>query len=77
MARPAREITVGEVIRIFEGPMITTSAKDGEGGCNEVLEPVWEQARDALAAVFDSFTFETLCEDDQKLRASQVLNYSI
>ena len=57
--------------------MITTSAKDGEGGCNEVLEPVWEQARDALAAVFDSFTFETLCEDDQKLRASQVLNYSI
>jgi Rrf2 family cysteine metabolism transcriptional repressor len=77
LARPARDISLGEVIRIFEGPMIATSGKEVKTGCSEVLEPVWEQARDALAHVFDSFSFEKLCDDEQKRQASQVLNYSI
>jgi Rrf2 family protein len=77
LARPARDITLGEVIRIFEGPMIATSGKEVKTGCSEVLEPVWEQARDALAHVFDSFSLEKLCDDEQRRQASQVFNYSI
>jgi len=77
LARPAMEITVGEVIRIFEGPLIDRAERQGYGDVPDVFVPVWNQANEALHQVFDEFTFSKLIENERELIQTQAPNYTI
>lgn len=73
LARPAAEITVGEVIRLLDGPLAPTGCASrtrhqpcptylcpAEDSC--VLRGMWVEVRDAIAEVVDRTTFEDLAE---------------
>lgn len=63
LARPPESITVGEVIRIVDGPLAPISCASTtayevcpeESACG--LRSVWLEARDALAKVLDNTSF--------------------
>ncbi len=49
LARPARRLTVGDIIRFVEGPLTPTKCVEGRRGCNQTREecvfwPVWLEA---------------------------------
>lgn len=80
LARPASEITVGEVIRFVQGPLAPVECADeGSELCafsNDcVFHPLWERARHALEQVYDGTTFDDLVEEQSK-RAPFCVNCS-
>ena len=67
LARRPEALTVGEVVRLLEGPIgpVGCVAGGGEdcslrGRCGFI--EMWERARDAVAAVYDSTSFAALLE---------------
>ena len=66
LARPPKEITIGEVIRFIEGPIepISCIREECYKGCKDVasciFRDVWKEVRDAISSVVDTVTFEDL-----------------
>ena len=74
LAKPASDITVGEVIRFVQGPFAPVEcAAPGSDLCafsdDCVFHPLWERARIALEQVYDGTTLADLV-DEQKKRAA-------
>jgi Rrf2 family protein len=72
LTRPPAEITVGEVVRILEGPDATApveclSESYVEGGCTResacASRPLWARLKAAFDAVVDSTTLADLCPE--------------
>lgn len=72
LTRHADAITVGDVIRLFEGPLVApnTNVKQQR---EDVFNQVWEKAETALSSVYDSIHFEELAREHNRY----VMNYSI
>ncbi|MBP2652969.1 MAG: cymR 1 [Firmicutes bacterium] len=68
------KITVGEIVRIMEGPIapvdcLLAAPEDNEycgraGTC--VTRGVWAKVRDSITAVVDSITLADLCNEDKQ-----------
>lgn len=76
------EVTVGDMMRVIEGPIAPTECLNEEGdvecplygGC--AFMPMWRRAAEALAAVYEGTTFADLLEEEQRCRGG-ALNYVI
>lgn len=71
LARPSREISVGDVIRALEGPItICDPAEDasegGDGASIAVTEHAFRDLSQRVSACFDAMTLEELCDRAQK-----------
>ena len=83
LARPADEVTVGDVIRFVEGPLGPVICAMGStekecplyGGC--VFLPMWEKVRDAVAGVYDNTTLKDLVEQEAQRDVGYVSCYAI
>lgn len=68
MARPAGEVTIADVIRAVDGPLVSVYGVRPESvsyiGSADVLKPVWVAARDALREVLESVTLAQLAAGD-------------
>ena len=74
LAKPARAITVGHVIRLMEGPLFTQEADAGQ---NDVFQDIWREAGEALNAVYDRTNFADLAERDRQASLKFVADYAI
>ncbi len=82
LSRNPRELTMGEVIRLVEGPIDVVACNGPEGaGCSLngicVFLPVWERARQALESVYDNVTFEDLVIQERQRLNAQAPMYAI
>jgi len=82
LARPPQEITVGEILRVLEGPIGPTDcvADDaGEAGCSRmdacVSRLVWQKIRESINSVIDSITLEDMCRDAEMIRQNFYMNH--
>lgn len=75
LARPPKETSVGDIVRVLEGPIAPLECADETlatvGGCDKkercVSRIVWCRLRDSIAQVLDSTTLEDLCLEARKL----------
>ncbi len=73
LARPPSEITLGEVVRVVDGPLLPVkcSSEDNTSTCELIptcaIHPVWEQVREAIAEIVDNITYEDLCRQTDKM----------
>lgn len=66
LARPPREITIGEILRALDGPVapifcVTAGKREmcpKEGMC--ALQDLWAEVRDAVSKIVDSTTLEDI-----------------
>jgi Rrf2 family transcriptional regulator, cysteine metabolism repressor len=74
---PAREpakITVGDIIRVLEGPIAPVDCVSEEDPeiCSKadccVTRGIWEKVRDSIASVLDSITLEDMVKDAERLK---------
>jgi Rrf2 family protein len=77
LAQPAGDITVGDVIRLIEGPLIARSKEQQFGDTPDIFIPIWNEANERLHDVFNEFTFARLVEDERQLIRIQAPDYSI
>ena len=72
LARPAGEITIGEVIRAVEGPLASVRGEPPEDvdyhGVAEPLRRVWVAVRASLRAVVDELTLADVAADKMPAR---------
>ncbi len=67
LSKPPSEITLGEVVRVVDGPLLPVkcSTVDNSTTCELIptcaIHPVWEQVRGAIAEIVDNITYEDLC----------------
>jgi Rrf2 family protein len=68
LARPPAEVSVGDVLRVLQGPPLATLCANHpqpecphDGEC--VFAKLWERACTAVDAVYDSTNFQTLMEN--------------
>ncbi len=79
LAKPPREITLGQIIRTVDGPIapIFCVAENAQESCAQetlcVLREVWTEVRDAMAAIVDNTTLADICERIQARTALPVL----
>lgn len=75
LVREPHTINMGQVIQLFEGPLIGTGGQGGE--VPDVFAPAWTKAEDALNRVLDQTDFATLVE--QELNRANILatNFTI
>ncbi|MGB9663024.1 MAG: RrF2 family transcriptional regulator [Moorellaceae bacterium] len=83
LAKEPREIKVGDVIRVLEGPIAPVdcvSEKEGEC-CSRaetcVARTIWEKVRDSITGVLDSITLEDMVAEANKLQQSDKYMYYI
>lgn len=80
LSRPASQISVGDVLRVLEGPVgFTDCASDGEPNPNCAsncpVHGVWERVTQQIVAVVDAITLQDLV--DQAQSDQQNLMYHI
>ncbi len=78
LSRAPRRLTVGEVIRLVQGPLTAVDCAAEcplRPGC--VLLPVWDKAHRAMMDVFESTTFKDLVDTEQATSEREVINYAI
>ena len=78
---PARNISVGSVIRLFEGSLVSVnpmavSAKK-RGNSPDAFQDMWDEAEQSLSTVFDKVNFGVLAEQERNRQLSDIANYSI
>lgn len=75
LAQPADRVTLGEVIRTVEGPILPFKCFDADDGANgawplrENFCALWSGVREAVTAVLDGHTLAELARDVQRVRS--------
>ena len=66
LARPAREITVGQVIHSFQGEPDPQTQTDypGKHAGDYAFSGLWERVQSAVSEVYDRTTFEDLLQEE-------------
>ena len=85
LARPAKDITVGEVIRFIEGPIEPISCveegryKGFKDVASCIFRSVWKEIALATSKIVDSLTFADLIlkYKEKKKRAKSIADYTI
>jgi Rrf2 family transcriptional regulator, cysteine metabolism repressor len=82
LARPANQITVGDIIRVLEGPIgFTDCATEGEPAPNCahdcVVHGVWEKVTQQIVTVIDGITLFDLAEQHRAEQSRDALIYQI
>lgn len=83
LAKPPHQITLGEIIRLMEGPpapifCVDTSSRERcpvERICG--FQTVWTEVRDAVAHILDNTTFEEICQRARMKIAPKSVSYHI
>ena len=90
LAKPAAEISVGDILRALEGELgaVDCQGLKPEGGCESsdfcVTKLVWQRINDSIAKAVDEITLEelmaeaknTLTEKKLPLGLAEILNYT-
>lgn len=69
LGRPARQITLREVVEAVEGPIVPNRCLMGEQGCeydrNCLVHPVWRKVQGEVVQILDSVTIEDLTREEE------------
>lgn len=77
LARPADQITVGDVLRQVDGAFRTSRRPFAEEPPDSPFPEMWNRVERALSCVVDRTTFADLVERWEQKRAKRVMNWQI
>lgn len=80
LARPAKQISVGDVIRLIEGPLIQPDSgirSTDSPATVDVFGPIWNEAAQAVNQVYDTISFAELAEAERRETFKYMPDYSI
>ncbi len=77
LARPADQITVGDILRQIDGPFQPSKRPFENEPRDSPFPEMWKRVERALSCVVDRTTFADLVERWKQKRARRVLNWEI
>ena len=76
LAKPASHITMGEIIHLFEGPLLPSHGESSPGQ-PDIFSEIFTRGNTALAEVFEHTRFSDLANQYKDLKRSTIVDYSI
>ena len=78
LARPADQISVGDILRHIDGPIAPSRRmQQGEAAEDSPFPELWERVERALSSVVDRTTFSDMVTRWKEKRARRVVNWQI
>ncbi len=77
LARPADQITVGDILRVIDGPVQLSRRPIENESSDSPFPEMWKRAERSLSSVIDRVTFADLVERWKQNRAKRVVNWEI
>jgi len=78
LARDARDIHVGQVIRLFEGRLDSTESPPTANRAGDVaFSHLWKRTQAAISDVYDRTTVHDLVEEETACRCADAMNFVI
>ncbi len=81
LAVPPKDLTVGNIIRMIEGPLVPVRKSDDANqqslGGDYAFSNLWDRAEKAVADVYDKTSFQDLMDEEQIGMAKHVPDFSI
>ncbi len=83
LARRLKEIRVGDIVRLIDGPIRAVPCVGGKrtSNCpmqeNCVFLPTWKKLQEAIDSTLDSTNYHDLIEMEKEAKAERCLNYAI
>lgn len=84
LAKEPVEITIGDIVRILEGPIapVECVSEEKEGFCCQraeacVTKTVWVKLRDKINEVLDATTLQDMCDEAEKMHNPRNYMYYI
>jgi len=81
LAKPAENITVGEIIEYIQGPMsvVSENHKRKADCCNaaDAFEKLWKEINNAISEICNNKTFSEIAEIEMKTRKTYKPDYTI
>ncbi|MBI4830862.1 MAG: Rrf2 family transcriptional regulator [Candidatus Lindowbacteria bacterium] len=68
LSKPPSEITLGEVVRLVDGPILPLkcTVEDESATCERKpicgFHPIWETVRGSISDIIDNLTYEEICK---------------
>ena len=81
LAKPPDEITIGDIVRILEGPIapVDCVSEEDPEPCNRadfcVTRTIWAKVRDSVADVLDSITLADMVKEEEELKEKSYMFY--
>ena len=82
LARSPEDITLGDIIRVLEGPIAPTECvvdDDGEEKCERssdcVMRSIWTDVRDQINGILDDITLAQIVEDQRRMSGQGHMYY--
>jgi Rrf2 family protein len=78
LSKPPFEITLGEVVRLVDGPILPLKCTmdDESATCERKpicgFHPIWESVKDSISEIIDNLTYEDICK---KTREKEQMYY--
>lgn len=66
LARSARSLSLGEIIRFVEGPLHPVKGSSRETELDHIFSPIFAAAEQALAEVYDGVSFQDLVDRSRR-----------
>jgi len=83
LLKAPENITVGTILRLTEGTLVPVDCLTASAGGNCKLQercvfvPMWEEAHQAVAGIYDRTTLQSLVDKEQKMKEKYTPSYSI
>ncbi len=77
LARPADQITVGDILRVIDGPVQLSRRPIENESADSPFPEMWKRAERSLSSVIDRVTFADLVERWKQNRSRRVVNWEI
>ncbi len=77
LARPADQITVGDILRVIDGPVQLSRRPIENESADSPFPEMWKRAERSLSSVIDRVTFADLVERWKQNRSKRVVNWEI
>jgi len=77
LTKKPEDISMGEIIHIFEGELLSSSAANFKQGEHCVFQSVFTEASECLSTIFENKSLKDLIKEDEKLNPPDIMNYAI
>lgn len=80
LARDARDIHVGQVIRLFEGRLTNAESRRGPAADrvgDVAFSHLWKRTQAAISEIYDQTTLRDLVEEETAYRCADAMNFVI
>ncbi|MBC8230278.1 Rrf2 family transcriptional regulator [bacterium] len=72
LTKPPKRITLGEIIREIDGPLLSLSSVDNSTESARILKGIWQNVESSISGIVDNKTFEEISNEVERLKAAGV-----